>query len=263
MDSLEFSKEIRRQSLKMVCQANASHIGGALSMADLLAVLYHEVLNITPQNPKAPERDRFFLSKGHACASLYATLGLRGFFDLKELDSYTQNESIFLSHVSHKIPGIELSTGSLGHALPVACGVALAAKRKSKTFKVYVILSDGELDEGSNWEAILFAAHHKLDNLICMIDYNKIQSLGSVSEVINLDPLKEKFEAFNWHTCEIDGHNHDEIRNALKISNNLSPNCIIANTIKGKGVDYMEDKLLWHYKSPTEMQLQQALKQIR
>jgi len=263
VNSLEFSKEIRRQSLKMVCQANASHIGGALSMADILAVLYHEVLNINPQRPKAPNRDRFFLSKGHACASLYATLGLKGFFDLRELDSYAKNESIFLSHVSHKIAGVELSTGSLGHALPVACGVALAAKRQSKKFKIYVILSDGELDEGSNWEAILFAAHHKLSNLTCIIDYNKIQSLGLVAEVINLHPLREKFEAFNWSTDEIDGHNHNEIRDALKDKFNSGPHCIIANTIKGKGVDYMENKLLWHYKSPTEEQLQQALNQIR
>lgn len=261
MDSIEFSKQIRRETLKMVFAAKASHVGGALSMADLLAVLYSKVLDIDPLEPNAKERDRFFLSKGHACTGLYATLALKGFYDPKELNSYSQNDSIFLSHVSHKIPGVELSTGSLGHALPVACGVALAAKRQKRNFKVYVMLSDGELDEGSNWEAILFAAHHKLDNLICIIDYNKIQSLGSVEEVVGLHPLKPKFESFNWHAVEIDGHNHASIEDAFKIEPKQMPLCIVANTVKGKGVDFMEDKLLWHYKSPTQDQLNEALKQ--
>ncbi len=262
MDSIEFSKQIRRETLKMVFAAKASHVGGVLSMADLLAVLYSKILNIDPLEPDAKERDRFFLSKGHACTGLYATLALKGFYDLKELNSYSQNDSIFLSHVSHKIPGVELSTGSLGHALPVACGVALAAKRQKRNFKVYVILSDGELDEGSNWEAILFAAHHKLDNLICIIDYNKIQSLGSVEGVVGLHPLKPKFVSFNWDAVEIDGHNHRSIEDAFKTDHSQRPLCIVANTVKGKGVDFMEDKLLWHYKSPTQEQLNEALKQL-
>lgn len=261
-DSVEFSRQIRREALKMVCKAKASHIGGALSMADILAVLYSDILKIDPAVPKDENRDRFFLSKGHACTGLYATLALKGFFDMSELDRYSQNGSMLLSHVSHNIPGVELSTGSLGHALPVACGIALAAKRQKRNFKVYALLSDGELDEGSNWEAILFAAHHKLDNLICIIDYNKIQSFGSVKEVINLHPLKEKFDVFNWKAVEIDGHNHDEIRNSLIVKTDNKPLCIVANTIKGKGVDFMQEKLLWHYRSPSVEQLEQALKQI-
>lgn len=262
MDSIEFSKHIRRETLKMASKAKASHVGGALSMADILAVLYHEILNINPKAPEDHGRDRFFLSKGHACMGLYAALALKGFFDLKDLDFYSQNGSLLLSHASHKIPGVEMSTGSLGHALPVACGVALSAKRQKKNFKVYVLLSDGELDEGSNWEAILFAAHHKLDNLICIVDYNKIQSLGSVQEVMNLHPLKQKFDAFNWIALEIDGHIHADIMAVFRIQHSNRPLCIIANTIKGKGVDFMQDKLLWHYKSPTAEQLTDALKQI-
>lgn len=262
--SIAFSKEIRKTVLKMVFEANASHIGGTLSMADILAVLYYGALNIDPKNPKDENRDRLFLSKGHACTGLYATLGLKGFFDIKDLDNYSKNDSLLLSHVSHKVNGVELSTGSLGHALPVACGVALAAKRKNKSFKIVTILSDGELDEGSNWEAILFAPQHKLDNLIAIVDYNKIQSFGSVKEVIDLDPLNKKFEAFNWNVIEIDGHDHEQITKAIKKakSNTIKPTVIIANTIKGKGIDFMENQLLWHYKSPTKEQYQQALEHL-
>jgi len=262
MDSIEYSRQIRIEIIKMVYHAKASHVGGALSMVDLLAVLYNEILRIDPSDPENPGRDRFFLSKGHACTGLYATLALKGFFNILELETYSQNESRFLSHVSHKIPGVELSTGSLGHALPVACGVALAAKRQRNNFRVFVLLSDGELDEGSNWEAILFAAHHKLDNLICVIDYNKIQSLGSVKEVIDLHPLKEKFDSFNWNTSEINGHDHNEIRKALTADYTGRPYCIVANTIKGKGVDFMQNDLLWHYRSPSKEQLELALNQL-
>lgn len=262
--SIAFSKEIRKTVLKMVFEANASHIGGALSMTDLLAVLYSEVLNINPKNPTDDNRDRFLLSKGHACTGLYATLALKGFFELKELDNYSKNDSMLLSHTSHKVPGVELSTGSLGHALPVACGISLAAKRRSKSFKTYCLLSDGELDEGSNWEAILFAPQHKLDNLIAIIDYNKIQSFGSVKEVLDLEPLNKKFESFNWNVIEIDGHNHEQISEAFnKAKNNIEkPSVIIAHTVKGKGIDFMENKLLWHYKSPSKEQYQQALEQL-
>lgn len=262
--SIEFSKEIRKATLKMVYQANASHIGGAFSMADLLAVLYSGVLNTNPKNSTDINRDRLFLSKGHACTSLYATLALKGFFDLKELDNYSKNESLLLSHASHKVPGVEFSTGSLGHALPVACGVSLSVKRNAKLFKVYTILSDGELDEGSNWEAILFAQQHKLNNLIAIVDYNKIQSFGSVADVISLHPLDKKFESFGWNVIEIDGHNHEEIFNALEKAKQSQekPTVIIANTIKGKGVDFMENELLWHYKSPSKEQYENALEQL-
>jgi transketolase len=264
ISSIAFSNEIRKAVLKMVFEANASHIGGALSMTDLLAVLYSEILNINPKNPLDESRDRFLLSKGHACTGLYAALALKGFFDLKELDSYSKNGSMLLSHTNHKAPGVELSTGSLGHALPVACGIALAAKRKNKAFKTYCLLSDGELDEGSNWEAILFAPQHRLNNLIAIVDYNKIQSFGLVKEVLDLDPLNRKFESFNWNVIEIDGHNHDQIFEAFgkAKANLIKPSVIIAHTVKGKGVDFMENKLLWHYKSPSLEQYRQALEQL-
>lgn len=248
----------------MVFDAKASHVGGALSMADLLAVLYGEFLNVDPKNSEDAGRDRFLLSKGHACTGLYVTLALRGFFPMEELKRYSQNDSMLLSHTSHKVPGVELSTGSLGHALPVACGLALAAKRRNRSFKTYCMLSDGELDEGSNWEAILFAPHHALDNLIAIVDYNKIQSFGSVKDVLDLHPLNKKFESFNWNVIEIDGHDHGQIRDALKRSGSVKgrPTVIIAHTIKGKGVDFMENELLWHYRSPSSEQLAEAIKQI-
>ena len=186
-------------------------------------------------------------------------------FSLDELNRFSADGSMLLSHASHKVPGVELSTGSLGHALPVACGVALAAMRNKKSWRTFVMLSDGELDEGSNWEAFLFAAHHKLSNLICIVDFNKIQSLGNVKDVINLDPLSGKFRSFNWHVVEIDGHNHTEIRDAFDKAkaHEGAPIVIVAHTTKGKGVDFMEDKLLWHYRPPSGEQLSEALKQVK
>lgn len=263
-DTQTFAREIRTEALKMVAQAGASHIGGALSMADLLAVLYGEVLRVKPEDPQWPERDRFILSKGHCCTALYAALALRGFFPSKELKSYGQDGSRLMSHISHKVPGVEFSTGSLGHGLPFGCGKALAAKRRGEKWRVFVMLSDGELDEGSSWEAILFAPHHRLDNLTAIVDYNKIQSLGSVKEVLDLDPLAEKLRAFRWAVKEVDGHDHDAIRAALRSLpfEPGKPSCLIAHTVKGKGVDFMEDKLLWHYRTPNAEQLKQALGQL-
>ena len=262
--SMQFSKAIRKEVLKMVYENKAAHVGGALSMADLLAVLYSEFLNIDPENPLHPERDRFLLSKGHACTALYATLALKGFFPLDELKNYSKDGSLLLSHASHKVPGVELSTGSLGHALSVACGIALAGKRNKNNFRVYCLVSDGELDEGSNWEAILFAPHHQLDNLTVIVDYNKIQSLGTVAEVLKLDPLHKKFESFGWDAVETDGHHHEEIRTALSRAKDVQnkPGVIIAHTVKGKGVNFMENKLLWHYRSPSAEEFAEAIKQI-
>jgi len=248
----------------MVHHADASHVGGALSMADLLAVLYRDILRIRPAEPNWADRDRFILSKGHACSALYATLALRGFFPLEELEQFGKNGSRLMAHASHMVPGVELSTGSLGHGLPVGCGKALAAKRQGSTWRVFVTLSDGELDEGSNWEAILFAPQHRLDNLVAVVDYNKIQSFGSVSEVLELAPLPEKFRAFRWEVREVDGHNHDEIRAALQaVPWRLDrPSCLIAHTTKGKGVSFMENQLLWHYRTPKAALFQQALAEI-
>ena len=262
--SKNLSKQIRAEALKMVARANASHIGGALSMVDLLAVLYSGILNIRPQDPFWTLRDRFILSKGHSCTSLYATLALKGFFSSEELTTYGQDGSQLMSHISHHVPGVEFSTGSLGHGLPFGCGKALAAKRTGKDWRTFVMLSDGELDEGSNWEAILFAPQHKLDNLVAIVDYNKIQSLGSVADVMNLDPLADKFRAFRWGVKEIDGHNHDAIHEALSTLpfEAGKPSCLVAHTIKGKGVDFMENSLQWHYSSPKPDQLVEALRQI-
>lgn len=258
------ARRVRVESLKMVHRAGASHIGGALSMADLLAVLYEKILNVRHQLPDWPERDRFILSKGHSCSALYATLALRGFFTVEELQTYGQDGSRLLAHVSHKVPGVEFSTGSLGHGLPFGSGRALAAKRKGEKWRAFVMLSDGELDEGSNWEAILFAPQHRLDNLVAIVDYNKIQSLGSVAEVLELGPLAEKFRAFRWSVREVNGHDHGQIRGAL---NEVpwepgKPSCLIAHTVKGKGVDFMESQLAWHYKSPDSAQLATALNQL-
>jgi transketolase len=261
MNSRELARRARRAALEMVARANASHIGGALSMADLLAVLYTDFLRVRPAEPGWPERDRFILSKGHSCTGLYATLALRGFFPLAELDTYGQDGSRLMAHVSHHVPGVEFSTGSLGHGLPFACGKALAARRQGRAWRTVALLSDGELDEGSNWEAILFAPQHGLDNLVAVVDYNKIQSLGTVAEVLELAPLADKFRAFRWAVREVDGHDHDAIRAALASVpwEPGRPSCLIAHTRKGRGVEFMEDRLLWHYKSPDAAQLRAAL----
>jgi transketolase len=264
MNSAAPARRMRRLALEMVHRANASHIGGSLSMADLLDVLYGKILRVRPEEPSWPERDRFILSKGHCCSTLYAALALRGFFPLDELETFGRNGSRLMTHVSHKVPGVEFSTGSLGHGLPFGCGKALAAKRRGWAWRVFVMLSDGELDEGSNWEAILFAPQHRLDNLVAIVDYNKQQSLGAVSEVLELGPLADKFRAFRWAVREIDGHSHDAIHEALcgLPWEPGRPNCLIAHTVKGKGVSFMEGSLLWHYRSPDAAQLRQALSEL-
>lgn len=244
---------IRRNALNMTSRGKSSHIGSILSIADILAVLYGEFLVKDVKQPNAKNRDRFILSKGHAGAGVYAALAETGFFDTSELKKHYQNGSIFSGHISHKgIPGVELSTGSLGHGLGVGAGMALAAKRKDKRHGVYVLMSDGECDEGSNWEAILFAAHHKLNNLVAIIDRNKLQSIHSTEDTLSIEPFPDKWKSFGWEVVEVDGHNQEEIFNAcsnLNIPQN-KPLCVIANTIKGKGVSFMENSVLWHYRSP-------------
>lgn len=264
MSSRELAVAIRRLSLEMVHAANASHIGGALFMADLIAVLYSAVLRFRAEEPHWPGRDRFILSKGHCCAVVYAALASKGFFPVEELKAYGTDGSRLMTHISHKVPGVEFSTGSLGHGLPFGAGRALAAKRLKKNWRTFVMLSDGELDEGSNWEAILFAPQHRLDNLVAIVDYNKIQSLGSVKEVMELHPLAEKFRAFRWSAREIDGHDHGQIRDALASApwEDGKPSVVIAHTTKGKGVDFMENELKWHYSAPKGDQLAVALAQL-
>jgi transketolase len=233
-------------------------------MADLVACLYWNTLRIDPTDPAWPERDRFILSKGHGAAILYAALAERGFFPVSELDSYCQSGSRLTGHATSGVPGVELSSGSLGHGLPVGCGIALAAKRGKLPFRTFVLLSDGELDEGSNWEAILFAPQHQLDNLVAIVDYNKIQSFGSVKDVLDLDPLADKFRAFRWAVKEVDGHNMQELAETFRSLplETGRPTVIIAHTVKGKGISFMEDQLAWHYKSPTAEQVEIALKEL-
>jgi transketolase len=259
------AKWVRVKTLQMIHAAKSSHIGSALSMADLLAVLYSKILRIDPNHPNWPERDRFILSKGHACAALYAVLAERGFFPAVWLDSFYQNGGKLPGHVTHAgIPGVEVSTGALGHGLPIACGMALAGKRDGSPYRVFALLSDGECDEGSTWEAALFAPHHRLDNLIAIVDYNKIQSLGTVREVLDLDPLAAKWESFGWAVQEIDGHDCKQIESALVSLPTAQgkPTCIIAHTVKGKGVSFMEDKLLWHYRTPNQEEMAKALAEL-
>ena len=247
-----FANKVRNHVVDMTSRGNSSHVGSALSIVDILSVLYCEIMNYDAKNPYLKERDRFILSKGHAGAAVYATLAEAGFFDSSELLNHYQNGSKFSGHVSHKgIPGVEISTGSLGHGLGIGVGMAFQCKRKNINNRVFVLLSDGELDEGSNWEAFLFASHHKLSNLIAIIDYNKLQSLTSVKETINLEPLKEKFIAFGCNVLEVDGHNHLELIKAFKKAKESKvPSIIICHTIKGKGISFMENSVLWHYRSP-------------
>jgi len=264
ISSEELARRIRINSLRMVTKARASHIGSALSIADIVAVLYSNVLNINPKFPRHTDRDRFILSKGHACVAIYAALGELGFFPVEELGNYGENYSYLMNHISHKVPGVEFSTGSLGHGLPFAAGKAMAAKKSKKSWKTFVLLSDGELDEGSNWEAFMFAAHHKLDGLVAIIDYNKLQSLTTVANTLGLEPLTSKLEAFGWSVKEVDGHNLGDIEGLLKTTPWISekPSVLIAHTTKGKGVGFMENKVEWHYRSPNTEQLAQAIKEI-
>lgn len=264
MNTINFAANIRVTALQMVTRAKASHIGGALSITDILAVLYGQVLHVQPDAPDLPARDRFILSKGHCCVSVYAALALRDFFPVAELQTYAQNGSRLMSHISHKVPGVEFSTGSLGHGLPFGTGKALAAKKRGAAWRTFVLLSDGELDEGSNWEAIMFAAHHQLDNLVAIVDYNKLQSLGTNESTLRLEPLADKFAAFGWSVREIDGHDHAALQQALGSVpwEPGKPSMLIAHTTKGKGVSFMENKVEWHYKSPNAEQLAQAIAEI-
>jgi len=248
----------------MVNKGSSSHVGSALSCVDILSCLYTDFLNIDPNNPKFPERDIFILSKGHAGAAVYATLSELRFFSEDKLLTHYQNGSDLSGHVSHKnVPGVEFSTGSLGHGLSVASGIALAQKKKGTKRKTCVLLSDGECDEGSIWEAILFASHHKLNNLLAVVDYNKIQSLDSVSETLELEPFADKWNSFGWNVLEVDGHNHEQIVKALEgIGENEEPTCIIAHTIKGKGVSFMEKTVLWHYRTPKGEEFEKALEEL-
>ena len=261
-----FAREIRRIAVTLAHRTNTSHTGGALSQADILAVLYDGVLRCSPDRVDDPMRDRFIESKGHNCASLYAALALKGFIDLDDLmENYCRNGSQYFEHVSHKLAGVELSTGSLGHGLPVACGMALGAKRKGRGNRVFCIIGDGELDEGSNWEAIAFAAHHSLDNLCVILDKNGMQALGDTADVLSLDPVADKLRSFKWNTVEIDGNDVRQVISAFDSFEACTgrPTFIVANTVKGKGVSYMEHNLRFHYSAPNEEEYKQAMEELK
>tara|TARA_B100001179_G_scaffold215399_1_gene185578 strand:- start:1354 stop:2169 length:816 start_codon:yes stop_codon:yes gene_type:complete len=262
-NSKELSKNIRLNAVRMVNRGGSSHIGSVLSIADILAVLYADIMKYNAEKPKWDGRDRFILSKGHAGAGVYAVLAECGFFEKAKLMDHCQNGSVFSGHVSDKsIPGVELSTGALGHGLPVGSGIALAAKLDNKQHHIFVLMSDGELNEGSNWEAFLFSAHHQLSNLTAIIDRNRLQSLRSTELTVKLEPLVEKFIAFGWNVLEIDGHDHQSLKENLNVRDRYMPTVIIANTIKGKGVSFMENEVEWHYRTPLDEFFKQAIREL-
>jgi transketolase len=259
------ARKLRSHTLVMISRAKTSHIGSCLSVADILAVLYGRILRFDPKRPKLPSRDRLIVSKGHAAAIVYAAVAEAGFMPVERLEEFARNGGQLYGHVTHGgVPGIEMSSGSLGHGLPVGAGMALTGKRAGEPWRVFVVMSDGELDEGSNWEAMLFAGHHQLDNLTIIVDYNKIQSLDWVDKTLRLEPLADKFRAFGWSVREVDGHDVKDLSSALELVplEPGRPNAIIAHTVKGKGVSWMEGKVLWHYKQPTPDELVTALEEV-
>jgi transketolase len=265
VDTRALAKSIRIHALRMTSAGGGAHIGAVFSMADIVAVLYGGILRVDPRSPRWPERDRFILSKGHAGAGLYAVLAERGFFPVDELAQHYGDGSVFSGHVSHKgIPGVELSTGSLGHGLSVGAGMAYGAKLDRQEHRIFVLLSDGECDEGSTWEAVLFAAHHKLDNLVAIVDYNKIQSLASVAETLELEPFADKWRAFGWAVTEVDGHDHRSLQKALNARHASTgrSTVVIAHTTKGKGVSFMENTVLWHYRIAKGEEFDRALAEL-
>lgn len=265
MDYNKISKEIRKKILKMFYQSQASHVSSSLSCVDILTTLYFKILNINPNDPLWVDRDRFILSKGHAAAALYAVLSQRGFFPENILDSYYKSGGKLAGHSSrHCVPGVEASTGSLGHGLSMGAGMAFAAKNDARNCRVFVLLSDGECQEGSTWEAGIFAGHHKLENLIGIVDYNKLQAFGRTNEILNLEPFQKKWENFGWEVKEIDGHNFSEIEGSCSETpfKKEKPGLVIAHTIKGKGISFMENKLEWHYFRLDEEKYKLALKEL-
>lgn len=256
MTSEQLAWKIRRHGVEMTHLSGGSHIGAILSVADIVAFLYTDVLNYDCQNPKWDDRDRFILSKGHAGASIYAALAESGFFCVDELKTHYADGSRLSGHVSHHVPGVDFSTGSLGHGLPVAVGMAYAAKKDSKKWKTYVVLGDGECNEGSVWEAALFANHFRLNNLVAIVDHNHMQSLDFNENTLEIEDFGKKWKAFGWNVIEVNGNSHKELKEAFEKVKELEneiphkPVVIIANTIKGYGISFMENDILWHYRFP-------------
>lgn len=260
----ELATKVRAHCLRMTHHGESGHVGSMLSMAEILSVLYERILRVDPANPKWPERDRFVLSKGHGGGAVYAVLAEKGFFPKDWLLTYYRDNGKLMGHISHYVPGVEFSTGSLGHGLPVAAGMAIAGRHAGKSHRVFCLMSDGDCDEGSNWEAILFAAQHHLDNLIGIVDYNKVQALGFVKDVLNLEPFAEKIRACGWAVREVDGHRLEEIESALKHVPFEAgrPSWVIAHTVKGKGVSFLENTVSCHYGHVNDEQLALALREL-
>jgi len=261
----EMAKKLRRHVITMIATAGSGHPGGSLSAADIITALYFKVLRHDPRNPQWSERDRFILSKGHAAPILYAALAEAGYFPVAELATLRKLDSRLQGHADRKFtPGVEMSAGSLGMGLSFAIGVALASRLDSKTYRTYVLLSDGECEEGQTWEAALSAAHFKLDNLTAIVDCNGIQLSGWTRDIMNLEPFIQKWQAFGWHTIDIDGHDLDQILSACQGAEKIKnkPTVIIARTIKGKGVSFMENNVAFHGKAPTWEEAERAIKEL-
>jgi transketolase len=258
------ARAIRKNSLNMVFQARQGHPGGDMSVADILATLYFGVLRVEPEAPRAPNRDRLVLSKGHASGALYATLAEAGFIPFDMIQTYMKPLSMLNGHPNRNyVPGVEANTGPLGHGLPIAVGVALAGKIDGASYRVFVITGDGELQEGSNWEAAMAAGHHKLANLTLIIDRNTLQQGARVAETNDVEPLGDKFRAFRWDVVDVDGHDPGQLLDAFeRRQDRTKPLCVIARTIKGKGVSFMEDQVGWHHGVPTQAQLDQAMEEL-
>lgn len=259
------AKEIRKTVLKAISAAGSGHPGGSLSSADIVTALYFHVMDIDPQDPKNPNRDRFVLSKGHCAPVLYAALGHRGFFPVEEMMSLRKLGSKFQGHPDmHKVPGVEMSTGSLGQGLSVSVGMALAAKLDGSRCNIYTLLGDGELDEGMIWEATMAANHYKLDNLTAIVDWNGLQIDGKNDDVMTVAPIGKKFDSFGWNVIDVDGHNMEAVVHALTLAKYTKekPTVIVAKTHKGQGVSFMENQAGWHGKAPNEEQLKEALAEL-
>ncbi|MDD7343971.1 MAG: transketolase [Ruminococcus sp.] len=261
-----FAAKARIGVIEGVYNAKAGHPGGSLSICDLLAYLYNREMSIDASNPRMEDRDRFVLSKGHAAPALYATLALKGFFPVEDLKTLRKSDSYLQGHPNmNKIPGVDMSTGSLGQGISAAVGMALGAKLDKKDFRVYTVLGDGEIEEGEVWEAAMFAANRGLDNLVAVVDYNGLQIDGTVEEVNSPYPIADKFKAFKWNVVEIDGHDFDAIESALENARATKgvPTCIVMKTIKGKGVSYMENAVGWHGKAPNTEEYEQAMTELK
>ena len=260
------AKKIRRGIIEQVYRAGSGHPGGSLSIADIMTVLYFNELNVDEENAKWEDRDRFVLSKGHCVPALYSCLATKGFFDVKELENFRKIESNLQGHPDmRKVPGVDMSTGSLGQGLSTAVGMAIAGKLDNKDYRVYCVLGDGEIEEGQVWEAAMSASKYKLDNLCVIVDNNNLQIDGTIEEVAGLNKIDEKFKSFGFQIINIDGHNIEEIKSAFEVAKNVKekPVCIIAKTIKGKGVSYMENKVEWHGKAPNEEQYKIAMEELK